>query len=981
MDVSSLFAHVDHVLVAEFDIDKGSSLSYQYPLETGTDVHMLADLMLPDGAHLREEDWTMFFLNQPIMGQESGSETLTSNIPDHIRHSLLPASAYQYDANRGWSTIGPEPTIQLQLAEKCTIWDDRCTQVVTEFNLSEVEYRRNGPLCSYLFVRGQTWAIRFCSEDDEIYFLDAIDRVLDGAVENTTELPPPPPQEQNRKPLLYVLNLVRTKHISGVRRGARVKAMAIASRHNSVHAFKPLLLLALDKYFTTPSIDVVTELYKSINAMDVSLMPRLSTLEKKILRASEDRSLFEEKFQDAVDGMPNSPGVDRLIRSGSVDTTASFASARQGRESAVPQDGQPVLVRAGTQTKPSNKDRHYFETKVAYGGIKVPIRIPLTAYSEEIGDFSVSKFLSSFGQASAINPPPGPSKDTPPPSLQWKNGAPFHWHPHLDSGPQTHPIIVLMNALLSEKRVLFLGDKRPSGEVAHYVLAACALAGGGGSILRGFAERCFPYVSLAGLDYLLAVPGYIAGVTNPVFEEQPAWWDVLCNINTGKITVSPLLTGSASNGLRDSTGKEREKDRDWMRAGSWEGDNEFIQEALLAVLSHTGELHVRQRFHDYIRRTVDVCAAYEIDTFGTSSIAVLGHHVEHAELGFGPFFNDSLLRKRETFMLGNRIEGWRQSKSYRNCQQDFQVYLHRRAIKSLDVRYLLSALRSPQTMMEPIAIRTFLGLQDALAGGDDDMVIELLSLLPQSQGGVFPIAVGLFHARWELRRACVRLLRRIGWHKVGQKFIGHLNAFVQVVYQRIHGEFYRGEVPPGVDLLHVEWNEIGSRVSSIEGFLRRDSNAKTPRNVTMDDSQMKPVRETTQPTPSSPPHPSTPPRQSSTTPPTALSPVVKRLLQQQQQKQEQLRAKLTALKDDGVFVTDIMNPEFGKEFVRDDKVEVGKNVGEKSDVGKGEIGKGEEGAPLAPKRGASMPKVEVRKCKKSYVIFFFLILLGDFFLG
>ncbi|CAD6891174.1 unnamed protein product, partial [Tilletia caries] len=33
------------------------------------------------------------------------------------------------------------------------------------------------------------------------------------------------------------------------------------------------------------------------------------------------------------------------------------------------------------------------------------------------------------------------------------------------------------------------------------------------------------------------VPGYIAGVTNPRFEDLPAW-DVICNIETGRITIS-----------------------------------------------------------------------------------------------------------------------------------------------------------------------------------------------------------------------------------------------------------------------------------------------------------------------------------------------------------------------------------------------------------------------------------------------------------
>lgn len=31
-------------------------------------------------------------------------------------------------------------------------------------------------------------------------------------------------------------------------------------------------------------------------------------------------------------------------------------------------------------------------------------------------------------------------------------------------------------------------------------------------------------------------PGYIAGVTNPIFESKD-WWDLLCNIETGKMTV------------------------------------------------------------------------------------------------------------------------------------------------------------------------------------------------------------------------------------------------------------------------------------------------------------------------------------------------------------------------------------------------------------------------------------------------------------
>jgi hypothetical protein len=62
----------------------------------------------------------------------------------------------------------------------------------------------------------------------------------------------------------------------------------------------------------------------------------------------------------------------------------------------------------------------------------------------------------------------------------------------------THPIIILFNALVTGKRIIFLGHNIPAGQVANYVLSACALGSGCGAILRGFIERAFPYAGLAG---------------------------------------------------------------------------------------------------------------------------------------------------------------------------------------------------------------------------------------------------------------------------------------------------------------------------------------------------------------------------------------------------------------------------------------------------------------------------------------------------
>ncbi|KAE8184473.1 hypothetical protein CF336_g7788, partial [Tilletia laevis] len=191
--------HCHFVLLAEFDIDKGSTLAHQYPAPIGHDDHILAELMLPDGAHARSEDWTIFFLKQ-------------TSPRSRQKHASVNGNA------NGDSAAGPNGTADAEPAK-------------------------------------------------------AIDTDI-----------------------VYVLNLVRTKHDNSVRRGAMVKAMCIGTSHPYVQIFKPTLLLALDDYFADPGMDCLARLYEAINEMNLTPMPTFSRAEKMILRSSERRDLFEERF-------------------------------------------------------------------------------------------------------------------------------------------------------------------------------------------------------------------------------------------------------------------------------------------------------------------------------------------------------------------------------------------------------------------------------------------------------------------------------------------------------------------------------------------------------------------------------------------------------------------------------------------------------------------------------------------------------------
>lgn len=52
----------------------------------------------------------------------------------------------------------------------------------------------------------------------------------------------------------------------------------------------------LDEFYASPSVDVLAGLYDAINAMDLSHMPMLSRAEKLILRSTDRKDLFSERF-------------------------------------------------------------------------------------------------------------------------------------------------------------------------------------------------------------------------------------------------------------------------------------------------------------------------------------------------------------------------------------------------------------------------------------------------------------------------------------------------------------------------------------------------------------------------------------------------------------------------------------------------------------------------------------------------------------
>jgi hypothetical protein len=158
-------------------------------------------------------------------------------------------------------------------------------------------------------------------------------------------------------------------------------------------------------------------MYEAINAIDTSLAPTLSLNERMVLRSSERKDLFEEKFVNSsvVDPGPSSLSVKRtshgmppMAQTGvaenplhantpgvSSDITVEGAAvrARVGSDNAIAhpsglvRDAAKSTILHGSTSK-GPRDTHYFDTNVVYNELTLPIRIPLYTFPDEVGDVS-----------------------------------------------------------------------------------------------------------------------------------------------------------------------------------------------------------------------------------------------------------------------------------------------------------------------------------------------------------------------------------------------------------------------------------------------------------------------------------------------------------------------------------------------------------------------------------------------------------------
>jgi hypothetical protein len=168
-------------------------------------------------------------------------------------------------------------------------------------------------------------------------------------------------------------------------------------------------------------------------------------------------------------------------------------------------------------------------------------------------------------------------------------------------------IMTLYNALLQEKKVMFLGHNLPSWTICRYVISSCLLLA---PIHNVLIERAYPLTYLGGFGFQNS-SGYIVGVSNPFFVEKEVYWDVLCDINSG--TIKTHNAGFAANLTKSLFGWTKQKlqgeaDRKKSNPDQW-----FMSTINRGLKQNCTESWLRDQFRKYTQELIDASLGLHSD--------------------------------------------------------------------------------------------------------------------------------------------------------------------------------------------------------------------------------------------------------------------------------------------------------------------------------------------------------------------------------
>ena len=145
--------------------------------------------------------------------------------------------------------------------------------------------------------------------------------------------------------------------------------------------------------------------------------------------------------------------------------------------------------------------------------------------------------------------------------------------------------MTIYDGILNDQRIIFVGGPTTScSKLSRIIFSTLNMVG---PLAFGFIKRLYPYKNLYDLEFL-KTKNCIYAVTNPIFKTKTKDWDILCEVDTGKVAISPEYERKSNQINKES-------------------DKMFIQEILYKIEhDHLSEFEVEQYFNLYTSHLIKI---------------------------------------------------------------------------------------------------------------------------------------------------------------------------------------------------------------------------------------------------------------------------------------------------------------------------------------------------------------------------------------
>ncbi|CCE79597.1 Piso0_001674 [Millerozyma farinosa CBS 7064] len=289
--------------------------------------------------------------------------------------------------------------------------------------------------------------------------------------------------------LYFLYTIVFNSKDDVYRRGSQIKSLSLITRLSFFKSFRPLMTISLEKYFHNNDVTCLQELYQSLNSKNFDTGYDIS-MSKKLLVTSvldlfiNEKIYGDQKFRKRLLEIKGDENKDLFIR----------------------------------------KDLS-FNSVVQFCGMSLPVKVPMISLPDTVGDYLNPTDLNLKGNLIDL--------------LEASLATKLYHEELTIYGLQTPPIIILINAILTGKKIIILSYENSAGHIIDTVFLILKIITGGGILCNILSNyNVFPIIDVSKIDYLERCDHYIAGTINPFFKHNEKLWDLMYDLDSNEIFLS-----------------------------------------------------------------------------------------------------------------------------------------------------------------------------------------------------------------------------------------------------------------------------------------------------------------------------------------------------------------------------------------------------------------------------------------------------------